>query len=123
MDITGPITLSSTAMVANATPSLGLIAARDIDIDSAVTQVSAYLFSDNAIDTCVEADGTCDSTLTVNGFLMAQQLLLHRFGTVASPIGEDIIMAPQIYLNPPAFFDASVDNTTLEGQGEQQPLF
>ncbi len=107
-------------------PSLGVIAAGDIEINAGVTQVDAYLFSDGTIDTCKTGTGSCSNILTINGFVMAKQLSFGRLGPLNSHgqvSAERINMMPQIYLNPPALFDASVDETLLEGQGERPPLF
>jgi hypothetical protein len=123
--INGAITLGGGTSLATNTPSVGVISAGDIDISSSVTTVAAYLFADGAIDTCIEGNTTCDNELTVDGFLMGHTLLLKRLGPSTSPdaTAENIVMNPEIYLNPPQFFDTSVDDVLLEGQGEQQPLF
>jgi hypothetical protein len=125
--VSGPITLSGATYAPHDVPSLGVIASGNIEIPAAVTRVDAYLFSNAVIDTCVEANGACATpTLVVNGFLMGKTLALHRLGPFnanGTPAGELVTLNPQIYLNPPKLFDASVDNTLLEGQGESQPLF
>jgi hypothetical protein len=108
-------------------PSLGVIAKDNIEILAAVTKVDAYLFSNGTIDTCVENNVACASpTLFVNGFLMGKDIAFHRLGPFnsnGSQVAEHVELNPQIYLNPPKLFDASVDDLLLEGQGERQPLF
>jgi hypothetical protein len=123
-------------------PSLGIIAGGisgtgNINIANAAAEVDAYLFANGIIDTCspsVDALGlrkACNTVLTVKGFLMGSSVQLHREGTFnasaqnggAQIIGENVILLPQLYLNPPKFFDGSVDDVLLEGQGERQPLF
>jgi hypothetical protein len=127
--ISGDISLGGGSNTGNAQPSLGIISAGSINIDSGVTRIDAYLFADGAIDTCAQfaqVPNPCTANLLVNGFLMGQSIAFHRIGptnTNGAPIAEQIILNPQIYLNPPMFFDATVDNTTIENDGEQQPLF
>jgi len=114
-------------------PSLGIIAANDISIAAAVPQVDAYLFANGAIDTCPEGNVAATKiqcshpgTLTVNGFLMAHTIAFHRLGafnTDGSAPAETVVLNPEIYLNPPTLFDGSIDDTSLQGQGERQPLF
>lgn len=129
MNIVGNITLTTNPFLPTQVPSLGVIAANNILIDSSVTQVDAYLFADGYIDTCVEGQSSktaCTNNLTVDGFLMGNTIEFHRIGptnTNGAQVAETIILTPQIYLNPPQFFDASVDNVQLQGQGEEQPLF
>jgi hypothetical protein len=127
--IDGNIVLSNAAFASRAVPSLGIITNSNILIKAAATRVDAYMFSNGAIDTCQEgaaSTSACNSTLTVNGFVMAKTLSLHRLGpanSIGRQLGEQINMNPQIYLNPPRLFDASVDDLLIEGQGERQPLF
>jgi hypothetical protein len=129
IEIDGNIQIGGGTSIAAATPSLGLIAAQDILIDDGVTRADAYMFADQDIDTCVEhlkVPDPCTNNLLVNGFLMANSLSLDRLGplnTDGTPISEKIVLNPQIYLNPPTLFDSTVDNTSLEGEGEDQPLF
>lgn len=108
-------------------PSLGLIASGDISIAAGVTQVDAYLFSNESIITCMEANNSCATPiLQINGFVMAKTMTLNRLGpanTNGAQTAELITLIPQIYLNPPKLFDASVDDILLQGQGEKQPLF
>jgi hypothetical protein len=64
--------------------------------------------------------------LVVNGFFMAHDILFNRLGrpnTNGNQLAEQVILNPQLYLNPPMFFDAAADAVLLHGQGEQQPLF
>jgi hypothetical protein len=129
LNIVGNITLTTTSFPPTQVPSLGIIAANNILIDSSVTHVGAYLFSDGLIDTCVQGEistTACTNNLLVNGFLMGNTIDFHRIGptnTLNARIAETVVLTPQIYLNPPQFFDASVDNILLQGQGEEQPLF
>jgi len=133
VEIDGNILLNTTtAYEAHKAPSLGIISSSDILIDPAATQVDAYLFSSHGtIVTCNAAPAGCANNLRVNGFLMAKDLLFGRIGpnppvgasAVSAPIVEQIVLNPQIYLNPPKYFDASVDDILLEGQGERAPLF
>lgn len=124
--VSGAIQLDGAPHPVRDAPSLGVIAAGDILIRAGVMRVDAYLFSNGTIDTCQAATGSCSNTLTVNGFVMAKDLAFNRLGALnghGPVLAEQINMLPQIYLNPPALFDASVDNVGLEGQGEKQPLF
>ncbi len=126
VEIIAPIKLDGVTRARQNQASLGIIAGGNINIDPAATQVDAYLFSNSTIDTCYLPAGTCSSVLRVNGFLMASDIALHRLGpfnALNSPVAEQIVLNPQIYLNPPRLFDASVDDLLLEGQGESQPLF
>jgi hypothetical protein len=126
VEINGRIALGAGTYLAADTPSLGIISAGDIDIDSSVNLVDAYLFANDNIHTCIQADSTCDNPLTVDGFLMAHDIAFERLGppnSTGNPVSETITMTPQLYLNPPQFFDTSVDPTLLQGSGEQQPLF
>jgi hypothetical protein len=116
-------------------PSLGIIADGNIGIKAAVTTVDAYLFADSNIDTCLEAGSSVTRsqcftpTLTINGFTMAYQLQFRRLAALnavpgcSCSIAEKVMLTSPIYLNPPRFFDDSVDMTTLNGQGERQPLY
>ncbi len=114
-------------------PSLGVITAGDIVIPAAVRNVDAYLFANGLIDTCEEGQSAvaatiklCANTLAVNGFLMANKIAFRRLGppnTKGIVPAEIVTLSPQIYLNPPKFFDSSVDGTFIEGLGEKQPLY
>jgi hypothetical protein len=130
VEITGNITITGGATAAHNVPSLGIIANGGINIDKAALLVDAYLFSDGTIDTCTEGQSSttaCDTAqLVINGFLMANKISFRRLGAFnvdGSPITEQVNLNPEIYLNPPMFFDASVDDNNLQGQGEQQPLY
>jgi hypothetical protein len=115
----------------NNVPSLGIIADGDILIHAAATTVDAYLFADGLVDTCAEAATSASScftpTLNVNGFVMGHKLYFHRLGPHNAPAGsykaENILLTAEIYLNPPPFFDDSVNSNSLGGEGERQPLF
>lgn len=128
VNVTGNITLDTSSHARDQTPVLGVISRTNININAAATTVDAFLFANGTIDTCVEANVSCNNVLTVHGFLMGNRLLLHRRGNSgasgATP-GENITLGTQLYLNPPMFFDQSVDTTAtlLQGQGEKQPLF
>jgi hypothetical protein len=107
-------------------PSLGVIAGGDIDIASAATHVDGYLFSDGTIDTCFPHVASCNTTLNINGFIMANNVSLSRTGpgSVGSQVGEAISMTPELYLNPPLYFDSGYDmGDKLQTLGEQPPLF
>ncbi len=124
--IDGNVTLDPTAKPRNVIPSLGIIASNGINIKNTVTLVDAYMFTNGTIDTCTGGANACNTTLFVNGFMMAHTILLHRAGpagTYGLQVGEKITLNPQIYLNPPKLFDASVDKSNLSGQGEKQPLY
>jgi hypothetical protein len=128
LTIANSIRLDGAAYVRSSVPSLGVIASGNILIPAAVTQVDAYLFSNGTIDTCQEATVLACSTvpLLVNGFLMGRTISFHRSGltgTTGSQVAERVTLNPQIYLNPPTLFDASVDGVILENQGERQPLY
>ena len=123
------ITLTNTPTPRSAAPSLGIIAGplTSIAIAANVTQVDAYLFSEGSINTCDTTwGGTCNSTLTVNGFVMGHDLQLRRLGSGnGAEVAEKITLNPQIYLNPPQFFDANSASggLQLQGLGERPPLF
>ena len=115
-------------------PSLGVIAAGDIQIPAAVTNVDAYLFANGSIDTCPEGTSAVIATkklcaspiLTIHGFLMARNIFFRRlgpFGTQGAITAEQVYLGPQIYLNPPKLFDFTIDDNFADGQGEKQPLF
>jgi hypothetical protein len=134
INIDGPLTIdNSTPYTRQDLPSLGLISHGNINMhakDSSgafLTQVSAYMFADGNIDTCVEADARCETPpLVINGFLMAGGLRFHRLGPSGArgaQMAEEVNLNPQIYLNPPKLFDASIDGVLLNGQGEGRPLF
>lgn len=127
VEINGNITLTNVVRFPHEAPSLGIISANDILIDPAATQVDAYLFSSNgSIVTCNAAVAACASVLRVNGFLMAKDMLFGRTGLIntnGTAPSEIVVLNPQIYLNPPRYFDAGVDDILLEGQGERAPLF
>lgn len=128
---------SGTPYTPRGVPSFGIISAGDILIDPAATQVNAYLFSDNNIDTCqtdIASRSQCaakvgvvdQGVLQVNGFLMAKNIFFNRLGKFNSSgtgSAEVITLNPQIYLNPPKFFDSSVDDIQLQGLGERAPFF
>lgn len=126
--ITSDLALTSNVVAADKVPSVGIIAQNDIDIDAAVTRVDAYMFADGLIDTCEPGSGSCSgSTLQINGFVMADNIIYSRLGPLnatGSPVAESIALNPQIYLNPPTFFDSqNVDIPQLLGEGERPPLF
>lgn len=125
--VSGAIAIDTANHAARDVPSLGVIASGNIEVRAAVTRVDAYLFSNSVIDTCTEATIACATPqLLINGFIMAKDISFHRLGqlnTNGTPISELVVLNPQIYLNPPRLFDASVDDVLLEGQGERQPLF
>jgi uncharacterized repeat protein (TIGR01451 family) len=111
------------------TPSLGIITGplSPVVIEPSVTHVDAYLFSDATIDMCDNVGvGSCSNTLTINGFIMAQNILFDRLGPLGAtgaPVAEQINLGLQIFLNPPQFFSGSVDRKPLLGQGERPPLY
>jgi hypothetical protein len=127
--IVGPILLSGAAYAARYVPSLGLISQGNITINPIVTRVDAYLFSNGTIDTCnpgaVAGSTTCATAqLVVNGFLMGKSLAFNRTGKInvgGSQISERIVLTPNIYLNPPKFFDQPMTDTQVP-LGEKPPL-
>ena len=125
--VVGSITLSKAKKARSSVPSVGLIAANDIDIAASVGRVDAYMFADGLVDTCEPGTGSCSSTLTVNGFVMGGKILFARLGPPSSPNGvvaEKVALNPQLYLNPPTFFDsARTGGAALIGEGEKPPLF
>ncbi|HVQ43646.1 MAG TPA: hypothetical protein VMT30_01640 [Candidatus Saccharimonadia bacterium] len=127
VEITGNITLNPTILPAHSVSSLGIIANGGISIDPAVTRVDAYLFSNGTINTCNAVAAACSTpTLRINGFMMGKQLIFGRLGaanTNGTPVSEQVVLTPQIYLNPPKYFDSSIDDILLQGQGERAPLF
>ena len=115
---------------AHSVPSLGVIAAGNILVDPSVTKVDAYLFANGTINTCdspvVVVGCSVPNVLTVRGFLMANNIIFGRLGdfnTNGAVNSEIVVLNPQIYLNPPKYFDGSVDETLLLGQGERAPRF
>jgi hypothetical protein len=133
--IDGNITDDPTTRNAMDMPSLGIIANGDITILPAAIRVDGYLFaggtagpgSTASIYTCGSAPvGCATNLLTVNGFLMGSNIYFQRLGasgTNGHVVSERITLTPQLYLNPPQFFDATVDGVLEDGQGERQPLF
>lgn len=125
--INGPISLANLSYEPRNLPSLGVIAAGDISIPAAVTRVDAYLYSGSTIDTCAEQSSACaTSPLLINGFIMGKNLKLNRIGAANSKgdqLAERIVLNPQIYLNPPAIFDAASVDGAPSGLGEMPPLF
>jgi hypothetical protein len=128
--IVGPILLNNALVASRYVPSVGLIAQGDIVIDPIVTRVDAYIFSNSTIDTCLGAAPgvTFCSTpqLVINGFLMGKSIRFNRVGTLNSSgaqVSEKVILTPQIYLNPPKFFDVDITKDLLQAQGEKPPLF
>jgi hypothetical protein len=128
VEINGDIKLTNGVRLPHEVPSLGIISAHDILIDPVAVWVDAYLFSSQGIiATCNAPAASCaTSQLRVNGFLMAKNIVFGRTGapnTNGTGISEAIVLTPQIYLNPPRYFDAGVDDVLLQGQGERAPLF
>jgi hypothetical protein len=131
--VKGDVTIDSDVIVdGTGTPSLGIIALGNININDAARTVDAYLFSDSRIDTCANTatrpptPPACASTLVVNGFIMANTLSLGRLGPAGSSSavpGETIAQNPALYHNPPIYFDSSIDEINLQGQGEGRPFF
>jgi hypothetical protein len=87
VSISGDITVNAGTTDRGTAPAVGIIAGGPIQIQDAARNVRAMLFSNTAIDTCYTAPpgfpwppGHCDNTLTVKGFLMAPDILLHRLG-------------------------------------------
>jgi hypothetical protein len=109
-------------------PSLGIIAGSGIDILGRVNRVDAYLFTNGLIDTCHEQQLVlCSKKLTVNGFLMGKSVKLNRTGIAdnpfsISPVGEQINMTGQLYVNPPSLFDLPGSFNFLQLLGERPPL-
>jgi hypothetical protein len=122
----GSVTINNAVRAARDAPSLGVIAAGNIEIPANVNFIEAYLFSNDTINTCIDASSACSSTpLIVNGFLMGKTLSLHRLGpagTQGSQIAEKITLNPQIYINPPALFDSGTALRITSGLGERPPL-
>jgi hypothetical protein len=132
--IADDITNNSSTPDPHAAASLGIIANGNISISYAALRVDAYLFSNQVIDTCYQQTfnlTTCNNVLTMHGFLMGNSIYFRRqgdprtsgSGAATAVPAEQIFLTPQIYLNPPRFFDATVDDILLEGQGEKQPLY
>jgi hypothetical protein len=130
----GNLTLTGATFSPHSAPSLGIVANGPINIPAGVTRVDAYLFSNDIIDTCTEGQtdtSNCYNLLNINGFVMGQDIAFRRTGPFngsaqngqATAPGEIVTLIPQLYFNPPRFFDTSVDDRLLEGQGERQPLF
>lgn len=127
---------SSVTTTAANVPSLGIITKGNVQFRPAVTVVDAYVFATGGsgnIDTCAVSGGlpgvyaSCRNTLNMHGFLMAPRISLNRLGpltpTGTATVGEDITLTPQLYLNPPRFFDnAGIQNLT-QSQGERPPLY
>lgn len=130
---TGSITIEGNIVLNNATnaprsvPSLGILSAGPVRINPVATRVDAYIFTNDIINTCNAPAANCSTAqLVVNGFLMGRDITFGRLGlanTSGRPISEAVVLTPQIYLNPPRFFDSTSDEVLLEGQGERAPLF
>ncbi|MDB5179071.1 MAG: hypothetical protein JWN01_1014 [Patescibacteria group bacterium] len=127
VEVDGPLTLGTTSTIGANVPSMGIIAANDLLIDGAATQVDAYLFSNGTINTCKEGQAAaCQNMLLVNGFLMARDISFRRLGPLVSvsqaTVGERINLTGQLYLNPPILFDSAATINLLQTQGERPPL-
>ncbi len=132
----GNITYSAGTNLGKDQPSLGIIAAGAVYIPNTTTEVDAYVFSNNFINTCylpgvnpsATYDARCANTLTVKGFLMAQTVNFYRYGVQGSaplggPITAEIVnLTPQIYINPPTLFEGGIDQSLLNDIGERPPL-
>ena len=133
LSVTGDITLNAASAGPRDAPSLGIITdgpTQNVFIEPAVRNLNAYIFSDGTVDTCataaVFAPPGCGNRLTIDGFIMAKSINFKRLaqnGTLGAQSGEQVELSPQLYLNPPYFFDAGSDSTSLQGLGEKQPLF
>lgn len=99
-----------------------IIIANTIRINSAVSQIDGWLIaqgSNGQIDTCGDVSGNlsiglCDRGLTVNGPVMAKQLLLRR--TAGAGAGSDearTIPAETFNLRPDAYLWATATNNDL----------
>jgi hypothetical protein len=126
VNISGKIILAAPSLDGRQAPSVGIMAAGNIDIAPAATQVDAYLFADGTITTCTgNVQSACANTLIVNGFLMSKAIAFRRLGPAAgfdATIGEQVNMTGMLYLNPPKFFDDAADVNLLQNQGERPPL-
>ncbi|MDB5179014.1 MAG: hypothetical protein JWN01_957 [Patescibacteria group bacterium] len=124
--ITKPIILNAPNVPPTQVPSMGILAANDININGAANRVDAYLFSNGTINTCSEGKtAPCISTLVVNGFIMAHALVFNRLGPLTGPaatVGEQINLTGQLYINPPMLLDNASAINLLESQGEKPPL-
>lgn len=122
------VALSAAGTAAKSQPSLAILTKGDVSILPSARNVDAYIFSDGNINTCdVPAPfAACNNLLTIHGFLMAKSLSLHRLGVQSplnsTPLGENIILNPQIYINPPRFFDNAGGLNLTQSQGERPPL-
>jgi hypothetical protein len=109
-------------------PSLGLIVQGDIFINPNVTKVEAFIFTDGTVYTCDGSNAACANpgVLTINGFVMAKDIVFGRLGafdSAGTAAAETVVLSPQLYLNPPKLFDTGTDPIILLGQGERAPLY
>jgi hypothetical protein len=127
IEIDGNLQIDNGTYPVNGLPSLGIISHHGILIHSSVTRVDAYMFADGVIDTCMEANASCQSpALVINGFLMADSLSFHRLGPAGAKgpvLAEQVSLNPQIYLNPPLIFDSASDSNVTQTESEGRPLY
>ena len=117
-------------------PSLAIIATGNIQIEPTVSRLDGlYVAIGNKneksygyIDTCFHSTSYSNSSvctannLTVNGAVVAKQILLHRKGNSSSSVGETFSFLPELYLAPPP----STGNTLSiikNSQSDLPPVF
>ena len=109
-------------------PSLAIIATGNIRIEPAVSWLDGLYVANGYIDTCFHSTSYSNSSvctannLTVNGAVVAKQILLHRKGNSSSSVGETFSFLPELYLAPPP----STSNTLSiikNSQSDLPPVF
>lgn len=115
-------------------PALALVAAGDIDINSGVDSIEAYISSNGTVDTCADvADITdrgvapqCQDQLEIRGALLAQEIRFRRtYGDAGNTeAAETIVFTPWLYLSPPpGIFGVTNNIFTERPVWERLPFF
>ena len=122
-------------------PALGLVVGGDVNIESNVEDVQAYISANGQVDTCsdvedITQDGVapeCDNELEIRGALLAESILFRRTGrddgSGYGDVGETgpaerITFAPELLLSSPPGIFGSTNNIFAERPiRERLPLF
>lgn len=143
VDITGYINVNNEGTWSGTEdiPALALVAAGDININSNVENIDAYISSNGTVDTCGDIDNIrnpgqaeeCDQPLTIRGALLAQEIQFRRtgrddgsgYGNVGETgPAETIAFAPEYYLSPPPGIMGITNNIFFESPlRERLPFF
>jgi hypothetical protein len=111
-------------------PSLGIISGQDIDITHNTSHIDGFLFANTTLNTCSDVAATgnsCDTTLTVNGMMMANKFVLNRTSNAANKgtLSEAVSFVGQMFAVTPPGFSNVVVATANHSQftGESPPLY